>query len=82
MRLKIFLVVFILLSLVSSFSLVGEEVKTMISTASHILLIIAMSAVGLKIHFSSIKNDGKLALKIASIVFVIQIIFTVAMLYI
>jgi len=77
-----FILVFILLSLVSSFSLVGEEIKSMISTASHILLIIAMSAVGLKIHFSSIKNDGKLALKIASMVFLIQIIFTVAMLYI
>ena len=77
-----FILVFILLSLVSSFSLVVEEIKSMISTASHILLIIAMSAVGLKIHFSSIKNDGKLALKIASMVFLIQIIFTVAMLYI
>ncbi len=77
-----FILVFILLSLVSSFSLVSVEVKNIISTLSHILLVIAMAAVGLKIHFSSIKSDGKVALKIASYVFVIQIIFTLGFLFI
>ena len=75
-----FIIVFVLLSLVSSFGFVTEFIKEIIATASHILLVIAMAAVGLKIHFSSVKNDGKLALKIASIVFVIQILFTLGVL--
>lgn len=77
-----FIIFFVLLSLVSSFSLVSAEIKSVISSTSHILLIIAMSAVGLKIHFGSIKNEGKIALKIASFVFAIQIVFTLLLLYI
>jgi len=76
-----FIIVFVLLSLVSSFGLIAENLKNIISNVSHILLIVAMAAVGLKIHFSSIKNDGKIALKIGSFVFVIQIIFTLGFLF-
>lgn len=71
-----FILFFILFSLVSSFSLVSENIKDIIATISHFTLVIAMSAIGLKIHFNSIKGDGKVALKIASLVFFIQIIFT------
>jgi len=71
-----FIIVFVVLSLVSSFGLVSESIKEIIAIASHILLVIAMAAVGLKIHFSNVKNDGKLALKIASFSFAIQILFT------
>lgn len=77
-----FIIVFVLMSLLSSFGIVGETLKTIISNASHILLIIAMAAIGLKIHFSSIKSDGKVALKLASIVFIIQILFTLTLLWI
>jgi uncharacterized integral membrane protein (TIGR00698 family) len=77
-----FIIVFILFSLVSSFSLVSEDIKHLIASTSHVLLLVAMSAVGLKIHFNSIKSDGKLALKIATIVFAIQIIFTLGLLFI
>ena len=75
-----FIIVFVLLSLLSSFGLVNEFTKEIIATASHLLLVVAMAAVGLKIDFKSVKNDGKLALKIASIVFLIQIIFTLGVL--
>jgi len=78
----LFIIGFIAFSLISSFGLVSDEIKHIIATASHILLLVAMSAVGLKIHFSSIKSDGKLALKIASIVFIIQIVFTLGLLLI
>jgi uncharacterized integral membrane protein (TIGR00698 family) len=71
-----FIIFFILFSLISSFSLVNENIKDIISTMSHFTLTIAMSAIGLKIHFNSIKGEGKVALKIASLVFFIQIIFT------
>ncbi len=73
-----FILFFILFSLVSSFSLVGEDIKHIISSVSQYTLIIAMSAIGLKIQFNSIKDDGKTALKIASLVFLIQIIFTLS----
>jgi len=75
-KIPTFILFFILFSLISSFSLVGEDIKNIISGISHYTLIIAMSAIGLKIHFNSVKGDGKVALKIASLVFLIQIIFT------
>ena len=71
-----FILFFILFSIISSFSLVDEQIKNIISNISHFTLIIAMSAIGLKIHFNSVKGEGKVALKIASLVFLIQIIFT------
>jgi len=77
-----FIIVFVILSLVSSFGLVNESIKDIITMASHILLVVAMAAVGLKIHFSNVKNDGKLALKIASFTFAIQILFTLGILLI
>lgn len=77
-----FIIGFIVFSLISSFGFVNDEIKHYIASTSHILLLVAMSAVGLKIHFNSIKSDGKLALKIASIVFAIQIIFTLGLLFI
>lgn len=76
-----FIIFFILFSLISSFGLVSDEIKNIIASASHILLVVAMSAVGLKIHFNNIKSDGKLAFKIASFVFAIQIIFSLALLF-
>ncbi len=75
-KIPTFILFFILFSLVSSFSLVNESIKTIISSISHYTLIIAMSAIGLKIHFNSVKGDGKVALKIASLIFLIQILFT------
>lgn len=77
-----FIIVFVLMSLISSFGLVNESIKSIIANTSHILLIISMAAIGLKIHFNSIKSDGKVALKLASIVFIIQIIFTLILLWI
>jgi uncharacterized integral membrane protein (TIGR00698 family) len=76
-----FILFFILFSLMSSFSLVNENIQDFISSLSHFSLIVAMSAIGLKINFNSIKNDGKTALKIASIVFILQILFTLVFLY-
>lgn len=77
-----FILVFVLLSLISSFGFVNEQIKVVVGNISHILLVVAMAAVGLKIHFSSIKSEGKVALKLASIVFLIQILFTLAILLI
>jgi uncharacterized integral membrane protein (TIGR00698 family) len=81
-KVPLFIIFFVLFSLVSSFSLVDESIKNIISNISHLSLVIAMSAIGLKIHFNAIKNDGKTALKIATLVFIIQIIFTAGFLLI
>lgn len=80
LQIPLFILFFIFFSLVGSFGLVNSDVKYMIASLSEILLIIAMSAVGLRIHFKSIKSEGKVALKIAIIVFMIQILFTVGLL--
>lgn len=77
-----FIIVFVLMSLISSLGLISETIKSTIANVSHILLIVAMAAIGLKIHFSAIKSDGKAALKLALIVFVIQIGFTLLLLWI
>jgi uncharacterized integral membrane protein (TIGR00698 family) len=77
-----FIIVFVLLSIISSLNLVNEDIKIFISTLSSILLVVAMAAIGLKIHFKSVKDDGKLALKIASIVFLLQILFTLVILWV
>jgi len=80
LSIPIFILFFIFLSLISSFSLVNDDIKIIISNISHSALIISMSAIGLKIHFSNIKGDGIIALKIATLVFVIQIIYTLGFL--
>lgn len=76
----IFILAFILFSLISSFSLVNDNIKHIIGHISHYSLIVAMSAIGLKIHFNSIKSNGKDAFKIAILVFCVQIIFTLGFL--
>jgi uncharacterized integral membrane protein (TIGR00698 family) len=78
----LFIIFFIIFSLISSFSIVNVDIKNAISSLSYFALVVAMSAIGLKIHFKSIKDDGKVAFKIASLVFAIQIVFTLVLLLI
>ncbi|VAY87128.1 Putative membrane protein YeiH [hydrothermal vent metagenome] len=76
----IFIILFIVFSLISSLNLINHNLINIISSISHFALVLAMSAIGLKIHFNSIKANGKIALKIASFVFIIQILFTLLLL--
>ena len=75
-----FIIFFVLFSIVGSLGWVNIPIKQAIGELSHYSLLIAMSAIGLKIHFGSIKSSGKRALQLASIVFVTQILFTILML--
>ena len=77
----LFIIFFIIFSLLSSFGFIGEDLKNVISSISHIALLIAMSAIGLTIHFKSIQSDGIVALKLASLVFCIQILFSLMLIY-
>jgi uncharacterized integral membrane protein (TIGR00698 family) len=75
-NIPLFIVGFILLSTVASLQVLPEFVIQSISTISKYTLIIAMAGIGLKITFSSIKANGKIAFIVAGLVFVVQILFT------
>jgi len=72
----IFILVFIGFSILSSFDLLNRDIKHILALVSHFTLLMAMSAIGLKINFNSIKKDGKIIFFIGSIIFTIQIIYS------
>lgn len=71
-----FMVGFILFSLVPTFKLLPSEYIHIVSNISHYALVIAMAGIGLKISFGSILKDGKSALLLGSLVFLVQILFS------
>jgi len=74
-----FIIGFVLFSLLPNFNLIPKEQIKNIADISHYLLVIAMAGVGLKIKFQSIVRDGKSALAIGGLIFLIQILFSAAM---
>jgi len=72
----IFILVFIGFSILSSFDLLNRDIKHILALLSHFTLLMAMSAIGLKINFNSIKKDGKTLFLIGTIIFIIQIIYS------
>lgn len=78
----IFIVGFILFSFIPTFGLLPGEYIRIVSKVSKYALIVAMAGIGLKITFDSILKDGKSALLIGSIIFIIQIIFSSSMIFI
>lgn len=77
----IFIIGFILFSFIPTFRLLPADYINLISSISKYALIIAMAGIGLRITFISILRDGRSALLIGSIVFIIQIFFTGSMIY-
>lgn len=71
---------FLLLSLVPTFSLLSPEYIKIISKISHYALMIAMAGIGLKIKFSTILKQGSSALMIGSLIFLLQIAFSLVFL--
>ena len=78
----IFIIGFILFSLIPTFRLLPAEYIILISKISKYALILAMAGIGLRITFVSILRDGRSALLIGSVIFIIQIIFTVSMIHV
>lgn len=72
----LFIIGFVLFSLVPTFSLLPEEYIHVISKISHYSLIIAMAAIGLRITFGSILKDGRAALLVGSLIFLVQIVLS------
>jgi uncharacterized integral membrane protein (TIGR00698 family) len=76
MEIPIFIIGFIFFSIIATFDILPEYITKFISSSSHYLLIIAMSAIGLKINFKTILQHGSKALLIGSLIFLLQIIFS------
>jgi uncharacterized integral membrane protein (TIGR00698 family) len=75
-RIPLFIIAFILFSLVPTLDLLSNQVTAFIKSLSHYSLVVAMAGIGLKITFGSILRDGKAALLIGSLVFGVQIAFS------
>ena len=67
---------FILFSIIATVGILPDNITDTISTTSKYLLIISMSAIGLKINLKTIKEQGGKAFILSSYVFIVQIIFS------
>ncbi|WP_455757354.1 YeiH family protein [Sulfurimonas sp.] len=71
-----FILWFIGFSIVASLGLLPKEVEAFISSFSYYITIIAMSAIGLMIHFGTIVKTAGTAFKVSSLLFAMQLIFS------
>jgi len=76
-----FIIGFVLFSLLSSFAIIPHDQVKIIAKISHYFLITAMAGVGIKIKFQNIVRDGKSALTIGGLIFLIQILFSGTMIF-
>ncbi|TLP37533.1 YeiH family protein [Arcobacter arenosus] len=81
-QVPLFILGFIFFSILASVGILPEKIVEGISWSSEMLLIIAMSAIGLKISFKAIKESGWDAFVLAGYVFKFQIIFSLLMIII
>jgi uncharacterized integral membrane protein (TIGR00698 family) len=77
----LFILGFVLFSFIPTLRLLPEETIQLISKISHYALLVAMAGIGLKITFASILRDGKLALLIGSLIFLLQILFSSSIIF-
>ena len=80
-KIPLFIIGFILFSLVATFGLLPDTALKILSTMSEYALIIAMAAIGLKITFASILRSGRFAVFLGSVVFLVQIVFSASVIY-
>ena len=71
-----FIIWFVAFSVVASLGLLSKELESVISTFSHYITLIAMSAIGLMIHFGTIIKTAGTAFKVSSILFALQLMFS------
>ncbi len=80
-KIPIFIIGFVLFSFVPTFGLLSDSVIEVVRKTSHFALIIAMAAIGLRITFNSILKNGKMALVIGGLIFIVQIVFSGTLIY-
>jgi len=71
-----FILWFIGFSVVASLGLLPKELETLIASVGHYITLIAMSAIGLMIHFGTIMKTAGTAFKVSSLLFVLQLMFS------
>lgn len=71
-----FILWFIFFSVLASLELLPKELEEGIASVSNYVTLIAMSAIGLMIHFGTIVKTAGLAFKVSSILFALQLIFS------
>ena len=74
-----FIIWFVAFSIVASLGWLPKEVETLISATSHYITLIAMSAIGLMIHFGTIMRTAGTAFKVSSLLFALQLIFSASL---
>jgi uncharacterized integral membrane protein (TIGR00698 family) len=71
-----FIIWFVGFSVVASLGWLPKEVESLISSLSHYITLIAMSAIGLMIHFGTIIKTAGTAFKVSSLLFALQLMFS------
>ncbi|MDF1883417.1 putative sulfate exporter family transporter [Sulfurimonas sp. SAG-AH-194-C21] len=71
-----FILWFVFFSVIASLELLPKEIETLIASVSHYITLIAMSAIGLMIHFGTIIKTAGTAFKVSSILFALQLMFS------
>ena len=71
-----FILWFIFFSVIASLGFLPHEIETLISTVGHYVTLIAMSAIGLMIHFGTIVKSAGTAFKVSSLLFALQLMFS------
>jgi len=71
-----FILWFMFFSVIASFELLPKELETLISSVSHYITLIAMSAIGLMIHFGTIMKTAGTAFKVSSLLFALQLMLS------
>jgi uncharacterized integral membrane protein (TIGR00698 family) len=71
-----FILWFVGFSIVASLGWLPKEAEELISSFSHYITLIAMSAIGLMIHFGTIVKTAGTAFKVSSLLFALQLIFS------
>ncbi len=71
-----FILWFVFFSIIASVGLLPPETEKIISTVSKYITLIAMSAIGLMIHFGTIVKTAGTAFKVSSLLFALQLMFS------
>ncbi|QSZ42954.1 putative sulfate exporter family transporter [Sulfurimonas aquatica] len=71
-----FILWFVGFSVVASLGWLPKELEAVIGSVSHYITLIAMSAIGLMIHFGTIVKTAGTAFKVSSLLFALQLIFS------
>jgi len=79
LQVPIFVIGFIFFSIIATLNILPQNIEDMIAWLCKMTLLLAMSAIGLKISFKAIKQNGWEAFKIAGIIFKFQILLSMVL---